>query len=206
MADKTIGWQFANSITRFIESKMRNTNCDATIVSVDETKFSCIVKVKGVKIYDVPLRVLLSNTASFVEIPKVDSNCTLGFLDNNMARPTIIKVDICDKILIKIGESTLSITDGVFLLNAGNSSLEMKNNEISFNGGSNGGLAVVANLVTKYNALENDLNNLKAIFSTLWVPVPSDGGAALKAAAAVWAAQLLTPTVAANIKEDKVKH
>ena len=53
--------------------------------------------------------------------------------------------------------------------------------EISLNGSNYGGLVIGANLVQKLNTIEADINNLKAIFAS-WVVVPTDGGAALKAA------------------------
>lgn len=78
--------------------------------------------------------------------------------------------------------------------------------EVWLRGTTNGGVVKVGDLVTKLNNLESDLNNLKTIFSTTWIVVPSDGGAALKTAAASWAGQTLTPTTAANIQSTTVKH
>lgn len=78
--------------------------------------------------------------------------------------------------------------------------------EVWLRGSTNGGVVKVADLVTKLNNLESDLNSLKTIFSTSWVVVPSDGGAALKVAAATWAGQTFTPTTAANIQSTTVKH
>jgi hypothetical protein len=78
--------------------------------------------------------------------------------------------------------------------------------EVWLRGNTNGGVVKVSDLVTKLNNLENDLNSLKTIFSTSWVPVPNDGGAALKTAAATWAGQSFTPTTAANIQSTTVKH
>lgn len=78
--------------------------------------------------------------------------------------------------------------------------------KILMNGGCNGGLINVTALITKLNNLENDVNNLKNIFSTLWIPVPNDGGAALKAAAATWAGSTLTDSVRGDIEDTKVVH
>jgi len=77
--------------------------------------------------------------------------------------------------------------------------------QIYLAGDDNGGLVKVADLVSKMNTIENDINTLKTIFSS-WTPVPSDGGAALKLAAATWYAQQLTPTQATELENKKVQH
>lgn len=76
---------------------------------------------------------------------------------------------------------------------------------VQFNGGKNEGLVKVVELTAKLNSLESDLNALKNVF-TAWVTVPSDGGAALKTAAATWAGQKLTKTTKTEIQNNKIKH
>ena len=77
--------------------------------------------------------------------------------------------------------------------------------EIHLAGVNYGGLAKTANLVTKYNNLENKVNALITAVNG-WAPVPNDGGAALKVALTAWLATSLTPTVQADISSDKVYH
>ena len=77
--------------------------------------------------------------------------------------------------------------------------------EVVINGGENEGLVKVKELTDKLNAIENDINNLKSIFSS-WGPVVYDGGASLKAAAASWAAQTLATTSQKDIENDMIKH
>ena len=77
--------------------------------------------------------------------------------------------------------------------------------EVVINGGENEGLVKVVELTEKLNAIENDINNLKSIFSS-WVPVVYDGGASLKAAAASWAVQSLQTTSKEDIENPKIKH
>ena len=76
---------------------------------------------------------------------------------------------------------------------------------ITLNGGRLGGLVISGKTAGRLNALENDINELKAVFSA-WVPAGTDGGAALKTAAAAWANRQLTQTVAAELENDSVKH
>jgi len=77
---------------------------------------------------------------------------------------------------------------------------------ISVNGGKLGGLIKINELINKLNAIENDINTLKQVFSTAWVTVPQDGGAALKAASAAWASNTLTVTEVQDIEDDKITH
>lgn len=69
-----------------------------------------------------------------------------------------------------------------------------------------GGIVKVIPLTEKLNNIEQDINDLKTIFSTTWIVVPSDGGAALKAAAATWAGIPLVETQQEEIENIKIKH
>ncbi len=78
--------------------------------------------------------------------------------------------------------------------------------KIIINGGGNGGLININDLINRLNVLEKSLNDLKQVFSTTWVVAPQDGGAALKSAAANWAADTITETKAEDIEDTTVKH
>ena len=101
---------------------------EGTIFSVDETNFTRIVTVSSVNfdgsdtetnVLNVPLKVLRGSQASFIEIPKVGSDCTLCYRDNNIGRPQLYQVDQCDKILIKIGDNTLQVDSTAWVFNGG---------------------------------------------------------------------------------------
>lgn len=76
--------------------------------------------------------------------------------------------------------------------------------KIIMRGGDLGGVPITPDLVTRFNNIENDINDLKEIFSTAWTPVPNDGGAALKAAAASWSALTLIPTEDEDIENENI--
>jgi len=168
---------------------------EGTIVDVDETAFTCTVKVEvnqnGKAIdsyyYSVPLKVLKGSQASIVEIPSARSNCLILFRHNNIQRPQLFQVDSSDKILIKIGNQTLTIDANGFV----------------FNGGSNDGMVLVNNLVGKLNNLESDNNRLKDLIKS-WIPIPNDGGAALKTALSSWYIKSLTPTTKEDIENTNI--
>ncbi len=70
-------------------------------------------------------------------------------------------------------------------------------------GGENGGLVLSGALVEKINTIEESLNDLKQILSA-WMPVPQDGGAALKTAITNWAAQQITLTTTVEIENENI--
>lgn len=104
----------------------------------------------------------------------------------------------------KIGAQALAVKiedgDGFMLLDCAEYS------KIIFNGGNNGGLINIQSLVNKINAIENDLNSLKTVFKTTWIPVAQDGGAALKTAAADWVDQTITKTKTKDLEDKTVTH
>lgn len=104
------------------------------------------------------------------------------------------------------GHKILFNEDGnILIYHKDGKKIELTADEIKLNGATNGGLAIVNDVVDKLNNLENDINTLKTVFST-WVVAPTDGGAALKAAAATWYASMFTPTVEADISNNEVLH
>jgi len=83
-------------------------------------------------------------------------------------------------------------------------SLEVNQDNIIFNNNAlRSYMTDINKLVEKVNALEQDLNTLKKVF-TNWVPVTYDGGAALKTASASWSEQTLTETTVDDIKDEKI--
>jgi len=77
--------------------------------------------------------------------------------------------------------------------------------EIQLNGDDNGGLVKASDLITALNNSQNDMNTLKSIISS-WAPVPSDGGAALKALLTTWASSSLSITTTGDVSSETVKH
>jgi hypothetical protein len=155
---------------------------EGTILTVDETAFTASVQIGDTTdiatLYDVPLRVLIGQQASFIEIPVEGTKCIISFTDGNVGRPRIQEVHQALKILVNC-------------------------DNIIFNNGTLGGLVIVQNNVDRLNKIENDINSLKNVFSG-WTPVPNDGGAALKSAASTWFSQQLTPTQKTDIENTKI--
>lgn len=122
-----------------------------------------------------------------VQFPAKGSYVVVSFIAESVA--VVVLCEKVDKIVLKIGKTTAELTDG----------------KITVNGGTLGGLVISGNTADKLNALEDDINRLKQIL-TAWVPVPQDGGTALKGAVSSWAGQQLTPTAPADLENDKITH
>jgi hypothetical protein len=69
------------------------------------------------------------------------------------------------------------------------------------NGGANGGVPLSEKLASKLNAIETDINNLKALLSS-WTPAANDGGGALKAVLTTYLTSNLAATTEAEISND----
>lgn len=73
------------------------------------------------------------------------------------------------------------------------------------NGNQNGGLVLADEVTNEINAIKGQLNQLKTILQG-WVPVPNDGGAALKALLNTWTNQQMASTVSGNLQNKRVSH
>lgn len=163
-----------------IQNAIPTVVTDGVIKAVDETTYTCTVTISGVDFYKVPMKVLISATqASVVEVPAVNSACTVVFKDKSKDRPTLLYVDQSSKLLIKISNSTIDITSDL----------------IKFNNGNNDGLVLVNALITKLNNLENAFNaHMHATAATGLPSIPT-----------VIPGQIpIVPTVAADIKNTKI--
>lgn len=72
-------------------------------------------------------------------------------------------------------------------------------------GEDNDGIVKVKPLTDALNATEKKINDLIQVFQN-WVPVPNDGGAALKSGLSSWTAQRLQETKKTDLENNKVLH
>lgn len=159
----------------------------AQVKSVSEDEATIAVAIGDLTIEDVRLRSIIDGDKGIYVIPEVDS----------MVR--IIRIECSDDFQV-IGYSTFTKV----LIKGDNISLEINQDNIIFNENALGSyMADINKLVGKINALEQDLNTLKTVF-TNWVPVTYDGGAALKTASASWSEQNITETNVDDIKDEKI--
>ena len=146
----------------------------------------------------------LEVTAGMIQVPELDSVVWVADMEGDMG---VIKCSALNEFVVQVGDNaTLRMKEGAISLDASGYTVHMSNGgKVELNGNVFGGLVKVMELVGKLNNLEYDLNTLKQIFIA-WVIAPGDGGAALKALAASWAADPLTASTDTELKNENVTH
>lgn len=174
--------QLTEAIRRIVAGQIKPAFVTGKVKSFDSSNYTITVDLNsGIDIEEVRIRSVINDQESgiFVE-PVVGSFVLLGLIDNKIES------------LFVVGYSEVK-------------SYKLNAELIHLNGDANGGLVKSAKVNSEINALKQELNTLKTIFST-WIPVVNDGGAALKTAVATWAGQQLNPGQAGDYENDKVKH
>ncbi|WP_418660398.1 hypothetical protein [Alistipes putredinis] len=161
--------------------------CTVDAVDVEARTVDCTPIDESAPLVGVNLQASQDSSVGIVQFPAAGSYVVVAFIDPAVA--VVVLCDEIDKVQLDIGRTSATVTD----------------EGVTLNGGRLGGLVISGKTAEKLNALENDINELKAVL-TAWVPVATDGGAALKTAAAAWASRQLAPTAAPDLENDKVKH
>lgn len=159
---------------------------------------------------------MAESTDGFLCLPAVGS--AVMVCDPKTLNPFVLMYSEVDKVQIVVNKTAQTITDGKIAQEIGSTTFTTTSGLSQFNDGGFGGLVKVAELTTKLNNLENDLNVLKtalaAIITTLNaagpVPLLSGGpsglGAVLSGALATYIADVLIPTLRLQLENTKVKH
>lgn len=165
---------------------MRNcVTVEGTIIAVNDD-FTVDVRVGseeidgGATFRDIPMMCLPAAQASVIQIPKLNSDCHISFLDNTLDRPQLIRVHQVDKYLI--GDSTTPV-------------------QVIINGGSLGGLVKVINMVERMNLIENRFNSHLTAYNTHTHPVTAVGS---PTGLTVPDSNDLTPTTRDDIENPKI--
>ena len=147
---------------------------------------------------DVRLQAMFSGSKGVLIVPKVGSIVLCGSIQNSPATMFIALQSSFDSIQIT-GENGLNIEVGT------DNKVRIDAPEIVLNGGEYGGL-------TKTPALNVELTKVKTFLDTFrtvvngWIPVPNDGGLALKSALTAALNSLETGTFDVALQDTKVKH
>lgn len=179
--------------------------CTVDAVNKTDRTVDCSPINEGAPLLGVNLQANQEAKYGLCLFPEIGSYVVVGFVADGAAGVVLLTEKI-ESAEIVIGDtSAVMDTDGVNI-SIGDISAHLDKTAVSFNGGNLGGLVKVEALTNRLNIIENDINMLKDIFVTGWIPVAQDGGAALKSAAASWADSQLTPTQRGGIENSKVKH
>lgn len=178
-----IGEQLGAEIAKLVA---RSLTRDVTIQRVDDTHAEVIL-FEGDAPLRVPLRLLNIGDSTLRVKPVVGSTAVIGYIDGNLNTPYFVAYGSVESVSFRVGESTLDVTA----------------DKITLNGGELGGLVRVSTLTDRLNAIERDINTLKNLVTT-WTPVPTDGGASLKAFTSVWSTQPLTLSKNSDYENTKI--
>jgi hypothetical protein len=179
-----------NELGKYAEQFAPASIITAVVKSINSDETIIVTTGSGLEIDDVRLRSVVRAAATKIVITPADNSTVLIGKIENSDEYVVVAVDEVAKVEV-VFSATISIV--------------IDANGITMNGGSLDGLVKLGALLTKLNAVEDDLNALKTVFKTSWVVVPSDGGAALKTAAATWANGIITKTVKADLENPKIK-
>ncbi|MBI9055526.1 MAG: hypothetical protein JEY96_17010 [Bacteroidales bacterium] len=140
----------------------------------------------GAAIENVRLNAYTDGNKGIVITPKKDSFVIVGMLD---------EVD-----------AMVLMSDEVEIIEAiiANTSFKMSDGEMLFNGGGNGGLIIVANLVDKMNAIESKLNDVINTLKTVTIPLAPSGTYPL--ATDFGDMTVLSETSTSDIENEDIKH
>lgn len=177
--------------------------CTVDAVDEDARTVDCTPIDEGAPLLGVNLQANQESEDGVVLFPALGSYVVVSFLEASVA--VVILCEKVDKIVLKIGKTTAQLVDGQIDVAVQDITAQVTAKAVTFNGGKLGGLVVSQKTADKLNALEDDINELKTVFSG-WSPVVQDGGGALKGAVSAWAGRQIKTTAAAELENDKVKH
>lgn len=129
------------------------------VSAVDENETTIDVQINDeLTIFGVRLKCVIDNTEGMYIIPAMNSYVVICQIDGGQDY-NLIQASKIDKLLLKIGNTTLEITS----------------TGIVFNGGSLDGLVKVNSLVSKMNAIEIKLNTILNVLKTISIPLAPSG-------------------------------
>lgn len=161
----------------------------ADVKSVDGD--TCTLIIGSLELTDVRLRAVVnSENDKIVVTPKAGSRVLAADMSGGSYRDLVVlSYSEIEKVEVVIEQTTCTIDkDGIVM-----------------NGGNNGGLVNIDDLVAHINAIENDINNLKTALS-VWIPAPNDGGLALKNSIATWFGTPIAKTQKSDFEDTKITH
>lgn len=169
------------AIQRMVAEKIKATVLVAKVKSFQASDWTIVIDIENkTEVDGVRIRSVINSDSKGIMVePKVGSYVLVGLIDNRIES------------LFVVGYSEIV----KYHLNA---------DTILLNGDTNGGLVKSEVVSNEIQGIKDEINNLKTILSA-WVPVPSDGGAVLKAALSGFYTPI-APTLQAQYENNTVSH
>lgn len=164
---------FSNAVWALVRNYI---TIEGTIQAVYPDTLQADVNVDGAVFMKCPYNLLIDGSpTSDVEDPKVGTDCHMGFLDGSLQRPIVLRAREGTK-----RSFAYDLTQ--------------------FNGGQNGGMVLLLQLVAKLNNIENLLNQFIALYNSHTHPVSGSA----TGVPVVPEDNTLTPTQRADIENTKI--
>ena len=196
-----------NVIRQLAQPDCETTALVCTVDAVDKSArtIDCSPINEGAPLLGVNLQANQESECGVCLFPEIGSYVVVGFVADGAAGVVLLTEKI-ESAEVAIGDTSAVISADGVRINVGDISANLSKSAVTLNGGDFGGLVKVEDLTKRLNLIENDINELKNIFATGWVPVAQDGGAALKTAVSDWCGSILTPSKRNDYENTKVKH
>ncbi|MCM1380115.1 MAG: hypothetical protein NC044_08575 [Prevotella sp.] len=177
--------------------------CTVDEVYKDTRTIDCTPINEGAPLLGVNLQANQEADYGLCVFPEKGSYVIVGFVADGAAG-VVLTTEKIEAAEVVIGDNSAIIdADGIRLKTA-NMSADFNADNIILNGGDLNGLVKIDDLTDRLNIIEKDINDLKTALSK-WVPVPQDGGAALKTEVTDWAGAPLTETKRSDYENKKIK-
>lgn len=150
---------------------------------------------------------------TFFIIPKVGSYVRVCY--TKYQTPFVIQIQDSDYQHNSVGDTMVNIDSDRHLIQNNDTKYLLTSSEQKFNDGSFGGIMKVEPSVESWNNIEDDINNLKTLWTTIMSSVTAVGstpltgaalGAILSSALTTWTTQTLSRTIKTDIENDKITH
>lgn len=150
---KQIGEQFGAQLINVIDSALLHS---VEVSKVEET-YAEVYEFEGDAPIRVPLLVLNAGAAMLKVLPKEGSTALILYANGRVEKPIFVGFTEVDEINVSVGESSVNITDGL----------------IEFNGGENKGMVLVKKLTERLNKLQEEIEQIQTAIIAHTHPTPS---------------------------------
>jgi hypothetical protein len=175
------------------------------VKTVNEDEYTIEVEYDEQLFSDIRLKsVINQRDKEFVIIPSVGSAVFCIPEEDSKEKFIVSKYSEIDKIIVKIGNNSMIITEEGFAIKAGEQSLDINENGFVYNKGENKGLIIHDNLVDNLKKLTKRVDNIYDGFKTLTPDAAMTGSPLLTAALK----KIVTPPKEdfTKLENDKIKH
>lgn len=192
--------EFGDVIQEMIQKGMTFQVQVGTVSDIDSSEDTCTITPSngGPDHLNAKLRSIVdsSQDSKMVVYPKGGSKVAYVLINNDPMNTVVVAISEFDGLKAEMSNFLLEVkNDGTVKFNSPS---------IVFNDGNNGGLVTSQKVYDVDDTLITKMNQLVSIL-TAWVPVPNDGGAALKTALLPWLSSIL-PVAQAQYENTDIKH